>query len=217
MIHVPVPWSGKSEPAAARATTDAEGRFRFIMPSLRRVNHLRALIWAFHPGLAITVVARLGELPRTLALRKSAVKTITIEGLDGRPIAGARVSPLAITVGGGRGTIDVPDSLAASWAVVTGPDGKATLDYLAAADTLVAIRVTADSIGTQDVPLIEPANRQFQGASITLRLKPTSHLAGRVRTRGQTGGKSGCRSLVQGRDDRDESHRVQARAGSHRG
>ena len=124
----------------------------------------------------------MGELPRPLALRKSALKTVTIEGPDGLPIAAGRVSPLAITVGGGRGTIDVPDSLAASWAVVTGPDGKATLDYLAAADTLVAIRVTADSIGTQDVPLIEPANRQFQGASITLRLKPTSHLAGRVRT-----------------------------------
>src|ERR1700677_739642 len=65
VIHVPVPWSGKSsEPLEVRATTDAEGGFRFVMPSLRRVNHLRALIWAFHPGLAITVAERLGELPR---------------------------------------------------------------------------------------------------------------------------------------------------------
>ena len=183
VIHIPVPWSGKSEPLEMRATTDAKGSFRFVMPSLRRVNHLRALIWAFHPGLAMTVAARLGELPRTLALRTPAVKTITIEGPDGRPIAGARVAPLAITVGGGRGTIDVPVSLGDAWAVVTGPDGKATIDYLAAADELVAVRVTAEPIGTQDILLVEAANRRSQGSAITLRLKPTSHLAGRVRTR----------------------------------
>ena len=137
VIHIPVPWSGKSEPLEVRATTDTEGTFRFIMPSPRRVNHLRALIWAFHPALAITVVARLGELPRLLALRKSAVKTITIEGPDGRPIAGRgyRRSRLPSVA---RGTIDVPDSLGASWAVVTGPDGKATVDFLAGADQLVA-------------------------------------------------------------------------------
>ena len=61
-------------------------------------------------------------------------------------------------------------------------DGTATLDYLAAADELVAVRVTADLIGTQEFQLIERANRQSQGPVITLRLKPTSHLAGRVRT-----------------------------------
>ena len=183
VIHVPVPWSGKSEPLEVRATTDALGRFRFAMPSLRRVTHNRALIWAFHPGLAITVAARLGELPRTLALRTPALKTITIEGSDGRPIAGARVSPLAITVGGGRGSVGVPDSLGQPWAVVTGPNGKATLDYLAAADEMVAVRVTAESIGMQDFTLIEPRTRQFQGASMTLRLKPTSRVAGRVRAR----------------------------------
>jgi hypothetical protein len=183
VIDVPVPWSGKSEPLEVRATTDAEGRFRFVAPSLRRVTPTRALIWAFHPGLAITVVARLGELPRTLVLRKPAPKTITIEGPDGRPIAGVRVSPLAITVRGGRGIVFVPDSLAETWAVMTGPDGKATLDYLAGGDELVAVRVTAESIGTQDLPLIERPGRGIQGTAITLRLKPTSRLAGRVRTR----------------------------------
>jgi RNA polymerase sigma factor (sigma-70 family) len=183
VIDVPVPWSGKLEPVVVRATTDAEGRFRFVAPSLRRVTPTRALIWAFHPGLAITVVARLGELPRTLVLHKPAPKTITIEGPDSRPIAGVRVSPLAITVSGERENVHVPDSLAEAWAVMTGPDGKATLDYLAAGDELVAVRVAAESIGTQDLPLVERPGRQVQGPEIKLRLKPTSRLAGRVRTR----------------------------------
>ena len=56
-------------------------------------------------------------------------------------------------------TADVPESLADPLAVTTGPDGKATLDYLAARDQLVAVRVSAYLIGTQDILLIERPGR----------------------------------------------------------
>ena len=78
----------------------------------------------------------------------------------------------------------MPDTLAAPLAVTTGPDGRASLNYLAAGDRLVAVRVTAESIGTQDFQLVEqPRCRNGQGATITIRLKPTSRLTGRVRNR----------------------------------
>ena len=51
---------------------------------------------------------------------------------------------------------------------------------------LVGVRVAAGSIGSQDFQLIEQPNRQAQDATITVRLKPTSRLSGRVRTRAGT-------------------------------
>ena len=80
----------------------------------------------------------------------------------------------------------MPDTLAAPRAVTTGLDGRATLNYLAASDLLVAVRVTAESIGTHDFQLVEQPFqdvRNGQGATITIRLNKTSRLAGRVRNR----------------------------------
>jgi hypothetical protein len=51
------------------------------------------------------------------------------------------------------------------------------------ADQLVAVRVTATSIGTQDLQIIDRPGRDRQGAEIIVRLKRTSRLTGRVRTR----------------------------------
>ena len=119
-----------------------------------------------------------------MALRKSAPKTIKIEGPDGRAVAGARISPRVISFSDGRNASGVvPESLAESRAVTTGPDGKATLDYLAGAHMLVAVRVTAASIGTQDFSLTDWPGREALGENITVQLKPTSRLVGRVRTR----------------------------------
>ena len=64
-----------------------------------------------------------------------------------------------------------------------GRTAQATLNYLAGGDQLVAVRLTAESIGTQDLQLLENPGRDNQAATITIRLKPTSRLAGRVRNR----------------------------------
>ena len=85
-----------------------------------------------------------------------------------------------------RNSQTCPTRLPCSRAVTTGSDGLATLNCLAARDLLVAVRVTADSIGTHDFPLIDRAFRDvrnFQETTMTIRLKPTSRLAGRVRNR----------------------------------
>ena len=96
---------------------------------------------------------------------------------------GQRVAPRTLMVAAASTIWNVPESLAEPLAVTTGQDGQATLDYVATGDTLVAVRITVDSIGTQDLQIVERLGRDHQGAAITIRLKPTSRLAGRVRTR----------------------------------
>ena len=165
-----------------RATTAAEGQFRLAVPALQRLPTFRAHVWAFRPGLAFGG-HWFDELSKPLVLQKPVLKTMKIEGPDGQPVVGARIAPRVIWFAAGGTPASVPESLAEPRAVTTGPDGKATLDYLATGDRLVAVRVTADSIGTQDFQLVERPALDRQGAEITIRLKPTSRLTGRVRTR----------------------------------
>ncbi len=218
VFHAPAPWGTKMEPVEVRATTDAAGRFRLVIPSLRGVYVRRARVWAFHPGLAFAAEPGFRELPQALVLHKTMPRTVKIEGPDGRPVARARVSPRGVSFADGRNLPDIPASLAEPRTVTTGPDGKVTLDYLAVGDKLVAVRVAAESIGTQDFQLVEQPLRDGQGAEITLRLKPTSHLAGRVRTRaGEPVRRPARRGLVQGRNQPgSESGPIQKRPVVHR-
>ena len=55
------------------------------------------------------------------------------------------------------------------------------LSYLAPGARLVAVRITAGSIGTQDLQLVSQPARDEQGDVITIRLKQTSRIVGRVR------------------------------------
>ena len=182
VFHAPAPRESKVDPITLRATTNAEGLFRLVVPSRPGLSIRRAMVWVFHPGLAIASMASLQELPGTMVLHKAVPKTITIEGPDGRPVAGARISPRLVSLALRDTPIAVPDSVAELRAVTTGPDGKATLDYLANGALLFAVRITAESIGTQDFQLI--GSRDVDpGTTITLRLKPTTHLSGKVRNR----------------------------------
>jgi hypothetical protein len=199
LFHAPAPYGGTVQAVEVRATTDAGGRFRLMTPPLGGVYIYKARVWASRPGSALAAVQGFGPAP-ALVLRAPRPRTIKIERLDGRPVTGARVSPRIVFTTEGTPTSDVPDTLAALRAVTTGPDGTATLDYLAAADQLVAVRVAAESIGTQDFQLIDQPGRDGQGAEITLRLKSTSRLTGRVRTRaGEPVAGPDGRGLVQRR------------------
>ena len=51
---------------------------------------------------------------------------------------------------------------------------------MAPRDQLVAVRVTADAIGTQDILLIKRPGRDSEESVITIKLKPTSRFAGRI-------------------------------------
>ncbi len=112
-------------------------------------------------------------------MRKPEPRTIQIKGFDGQPIAGVRIAPLIFDVFSGA-TAEIPGSMAGPLAVTTGPDGRATLNDLAAGDQLVAVRVTADPIGTQDFLLVERPGRSSVEPVITIQLKKTSRLIGRI-------------------------------------
>jgi len=182
VFFAPPPLEGNVDPVEVRTNTDAGGRFRLTSPPLGRVAMNGVHVWAYRAGSAITAVPSYLP-PLNLVLRKPEPRTIKIEGPDGRPVAGALVSPRVIFVAGEDPIAEVPGALAMPLVVTTGPDGTATLNYLAGGDLLLAVRVAAESIGTQDFRLIERPGRDAQGATITLRLKPTNRLAGRVRNR----------------------------------
>ena len=184
IFRASAPWTGDAEPVEVRGKTDDAGRFRLTTSRLGGVDIIRSKVWAYRHGLAMTAAASY-EQPLALILQKPAPRAIKIEGPDGQPVVGARISPRAVLVFS-AGLGDVPDTLATPCAVATGPDGTATLNYLAARDQLVAVRITAESVGTQDFMLIERIERPARvvpEATITIRLKQTSRLAGRVRNR----------------------------------
>ena len=138
-----------------------------------------------------------GSLP--LVLQDPRPRTVKVEGPDGTPVAGARVAIRVLYAFGGT-IADVPPSLADSLATTTGPDGTTSIDYLAARDQLVAVRVTADSIGSQDFLLVEQPGRASEPPVITIKLKSHRHDRRPGRRRGcpSPGGK-GRRGLVKGR------------------
>jgi hypothetical protein len=181
VFHARAPWEHERDPVEARTRTDAKGQFRLIVPPLEGIPIIRARVWAYRPGSGITA-SPTDHHPLALILKKPEPRTIAIEGPDGQPVAGARVLPEVIFVKEREVTI-VPETLAAQQAVSTGSNGKAILNDLAAGDLLVAAHVTADSIGTQDFEIVERPLRAAPQATITIRLKPTSTMSGRVRNR----------------------------------
>ena len=170
---------GQGIPAEAQTRTDAGGQFRLKLPPTRADgSSTGSTSWPIGPGRP-SRRDRFTVTPYRLVLRKPEPRTVKIEGPDGQPIAGARITPRILDVFSGA-TADIPESLAAPLAVTTGPDGRATINYLAARDQLVAVRVAADPIGTQDFLLVERPGRGSVEPVITIRLKKTSRLAGRI-------------------------------------
>ena len=102
-----------------------------------------------------------------------------MQDASGQPIAGARLALRLIRVFG-KANSEVPSSLADRVTTSTGPDGKATITCMAPRDQLVAARVTADAIGTQDISLIKRPGRDTEESVITIKLKPTSRFTGRI-------------------------------------
>jgi hypothetical protein len=182
VFFAPSPPEGNVDPVEVRTTTNAAGQFRLTTPPLGRVAMNGVHVLAYQPGSAIT--AALSYLPPLeLTLRKPEQKTVKVEGPDGGPVAGAIVSPRVVYIGPRELVANVPGALGPPLAVTTGADGKAKLNYLAGDDQLVAARVVAETIGSQDFQLVDVPQRNNQAGTITIRLGRTSRLTGRVRNR----------------------------------
>ena len=180
VLYSPPTGYGKGTSVEVRTTSDAQGKFSLIVPGFERVYVNGVHFFAYRPGWALTA-RPYGRPPYRLVLEKPRPRTIKVEGPDGRPIAGARVAVRVMRVfGSASPSADVPRSLADLLATTTGPDGQATINTIAGRDQLVAVRVTADAIGTQDILLTKALGRASEESVITIKLKPTSHFAGRI-------------------------------------
>jgi hypothetical protein len=173
IFYAPPPWEGTVDPFEIRTKTDAGGQFCLDCPPLGRPTMVGVHAWTFQRGSALA--ASRSYLTLDLVLRKPQPRTVKVQGPDGRPVAGVTLAPRVVQ----DWTSELPDSLAQRFAVTTGPDGQAVLDYLTGGDNLIAVRLTADSCGTQDVKV---PTRDVRAAAITIRLEPTRNLAGHVRT-----------------------------------
>jgi hypothetical protein len=169
---------GKENAAEAGTTTDGEGRYRVKIPPLGRqvVNGVNLLV--YHPGLTIAAHPFFRR-PEKIVLRQPEPRAVTVEGPDGRPVAGALIAPKVLVIFD-RTIAEIPESLSGPLAVTTGPDGRATLGYLTARDQLAAARIAISSIGAQDVRLIDQPGRGSSEPVIAIRLKTTSRLTGRI-------------------------------------
>ncbi len=127
--------------AAVKALSDSNGRFELRIPP-GRIFTTQLRLWAHQPGRAVATeqllnVNEIGKPPQ-IVLWKPEPRTVKVEGPDGKPVVGARVEPRSISFPGGPAFGRIPASLASRLAVTTGPDGTATVAYLARQDRLVA-------------------------------------------------------------------------------
>ena len=169
-----------TDPIEVRATSDALGAFKLNIPQLGRSLAREVNILAYRPGLAIGAVG-LVQTPHRIVLHEPKPRTVKVEGPDGKPVAGARIAiRMAFHLFGGTLT-DVPESLADSLATSTGPDGTATLNCLAARDQLVAVRILAAAIGSQDFLLVEQPGRSSEPDVVTIQAsRARARIAGRI-------------------------------------
>jgi Carboxypeptidase regulatory-like domain len=172
------PAAAKRDAVEALAVSDSQGAFRLNVPKVgpalaREVNFL-----AYRPGLALGAVG-LAQRPDRIVLREPRPRTVKIVGADGEAVSGARIAPRMIYVFGGT-LAEIPESLGGAVAARTESDGTATITYLAARDQLVAVRVTDKSIGAQDFLLVEQPGRSSEPNVITIRLKSTGKIVGRL-------------------------------------
>jgi hypothetical protein len=177
-LFAPSPLEQNAGPVEVRSRTNSTGRFHLVTPPLGRTSMNGLTVWAYRPGSAITA-APSDRQPLDLVLRKPQPRTVRVEGPEGRPIAGAVVSPRFVYVADRLAAVQA--TMAAPLGVRTGPDGQAVLGYLAAGDKLVSVQVKTESAGTQELQLLEVPRRDAQPSPIAIRLKPTNNLAGHVR------------------------------------
>ncbi len=170
------------ESADPRTVTDTAGRYRLAAPKARWID--TSTLWAYRPGFALATVPLWEEIPGTLVLKKPWPRTITIEGPDGKPIVGAKVSPESVVfvTGRRRRTPSLPDSVAQSLTATTVRDGKVTFDCVARPDQLFAVQVSTPSIGRQSLLVSDEPIQSLNWTAATIRLKSTSRIAGTVKT-----------------------------------
>jgi hypothetical protein len=167
-----------------RARTDEGGRFRVeAQAEFRREPTVLRFVIAWKPGLAparrpLNNFARSQEdtgQPMRLVLRPTVRRRLRIEGPDGRPVAGARITAVTVTDGSVPATVGMlPREVADRLAAVTDGDGWAEFATLSAPQGAL-LRVTSEVFGVQQIRHDPP-----DGVERTIRLTPVGRVSGRI-------------------------------------
>ncbi len=204
-------------PVEVRTKSDAEGKFSLKVPPLGRTVVGEANFLAYRRGMAIAA-SPFHIRPIRLVLQEPRPRTVKIEGPGGEPVSEARIT-LRMFYVFGRRRAEVAASLADPLATSTGADGTATIAYLGPRDQLVAVRIAADSIGTQEFLLTQRPGQSSEPSVIIVRLRNTSRLAGRIVSQdGQARRQQARRGLGEGwrRWVAAQPRRIQERPPAHR-
>jgi Carboxypeptidase regulatory-like domain len=184
--------AGSRRDAEARATTDAQGRFRVTVPPPKdaQTSDLPWAVWATHAshgfgGQTFTrqSLAKANGEPLVVKLATPGGATVRVLGPDGGTVRGARVFPMMVRVDPPSGSVTrktefsaypLPDELAERLAATTGPDGRGTIAAVAPGD-LAGVVIEAPWLGRQ----LAVATAGSDGGFL-FRLAPVGRLAGRI-------------------------------------
>jgi hypothetical protein len=184
LVLVDIEWQGLPAPQIGSTTTDEQGRFRLALSRPKEagkgsvVNGNRSHIFAHRKGSALAASSLTGRTV-TLRLRQTAPRAVTVRQAGGKPLVGVKVMPRLVRITDGD-IAEIPLELSTRLAATTGPDGKASLDGLAAWDELLVVRVTGASVASQDVILADRPGRAGTTGPMEIVLKGLSRIAGRV-------------------------------------
>ncbi len=172
-------WSPTTRPNEGRTpvsdhiSADAAGRFTFLVPAdaVAQRSPRPLAIWAAAAGKD----ARLGwlRLPRIVLANDPPVRIVfgapartdlTILSPDGKPVAGARVTPIR------AGDLPIRKRLTYALETTTDANGRAVIACLAP-EVLGAVRVEAQGFGEQEIE-VPP--------SLDVRLAPVGRIAGKL-------------------------------------
>ena len=163
VFFAPAPPEAKVDPVTVQTTTDAAGRFRLTSPPLGWQATNWVNMWAHRPGSAIAAAAVRDRPPIDLLLRESASRAVMVVGPDGRPVAGAIIAPRVISVATRARSPNCPPRLPLA-GCDHGAGGQGHAHFLSASDQLVAVQITAEPIGSQDLVIVEIAVPRTSGS-----------------------------------------------------
>ncbi len=144
-------WGGDFGEVVARTESDAQGRFRLEVPGWPGGGPWAGILWAYRPGALVATYSVSRETlppdsPVSMVLDHPARAEFLVRGLDGRPVAGARIQPRSLN----RDFLSVPDGLAEriEAQAVTDDRGRAVLTAFFA-EEVSSFYVSAPGLGWQ--------------------------------------------------------------------
>jgi protocatechuate 3,4-dioxygenase beta subunit len=171
-----------STPVSDHAPADAGGRCTFRIPAVAvaRRSPLPLAVWAATAGKEARLgwrrlprIVLPGDPPVPIVLGAPARTDLTILGPEGKPVAGARVTPIR------AGGLPIPRRLTYALEATTDAEGRAVIPCLTP-EVIGAVRVEAQGFGEQTLEMPDEKGQRSANGTVSLTLAPVGRVAGRL-------------------------------------